>query len=188
MKYSIRKAIKSDSHAIAVCLFLAMKEIALYLFNTESENEAIEVLEQFVLSENNQYSYSICWVVENEIDEVVAASNVYNGSDLIRLREAIITYNIEHFNRNIEIEDETQAGEYYIDCMGVHPAHQGKGIGSLLFQHLINEYVTQQKQTLGLLVDLDNPQAKKLYLKLGFEVVGQKTLAGKTLEHMQIKP
>ena len=91
------------------------------------------------------------------------------------------------FNKPFNPEDETQAGEYYIDCVGVNPNQQGKGIGSKIFQFLIDEYVYRRKETLGLLVDRDNPNAKRLYLKLGFEVVGEKTLVGKRLEHLQFK-
>jgi ribosomal protein S18 acetylase RimI-like enzyme len=71
--------------------------------------------------------------------------------------------------------------------MAVSPHQQGKGIGSKLFDFLIGEYVYKQNETLGLLVDKDNPNAKKLYLKLGFEVVSEKTLAGKEMEHLQFK-
>ena len=91
------------------------------------------------------------------------------------------------FNRNFSPENETQAGEFYIDCVGVHPGQQGKGVGSKLFDFLIDEYVHKRNKTLGLLVDKDNPSAKRLYLKLGFEVIGDKTLAGKTMEHLQLK-
>lgn len=71
--------------------------------------------------------------------------------------------------------------------MGVDPSQQGKGIRSKVFQFLIDEYVEKNNQTLGLLVDKDNPNAKKLYLKLGFEIVGEKALVGKQLEHLQFK-
>jgi ribosomal protein S18 acetylase RimI-like enzyme len=56
-----------------------------------------------------------------------------------------------------------------------------------MFQFLIDEYVHKRDKTLGLLVDKDNPDAKKLYLKLGFEIVGEKTLVGKNMEHLQFK-
>ncbi|WP_205944012.1 GNAT family N-acetyltransferase [Pedobacter xixiisoli] len=92
------------------------------------------------------------------------------------------------FNSNFNPEDETEAGEYYIDCVGVNPSQQGKGIGSKIFKFLIDEYVHKQKETLGLLVNIDNPDAQKLYLKLGFEIVGEKTLVGKRLNHLQYKP
>lgn len=85
-------------------------------------------------------------------------------------------------------EDETSQGEWYIDTLGVHPNQQGKGVGSLLLNYLIEERVTKLQQTLGLLVDLDNPNAKRLYLKLGFKSVGEKTLAGKQMDHLQLRP
>ena len=83
------------------------------------------------------------------------------------------------FNRDFSPEDETQAGEFYIDCVGVNTVWQGKGVGSKLFDFLIDEYVHKRKKTLGLLVDNNNPKAKKLYLKLGFEITGEKILTGK---------
>jgi len=56
-----------------------------------------------------------------------------------------------------------------------------------MLRFLINEYVNNRNKTLGLLVDKDNPQAKKLYLRLGFVPVGEKTLAGKSMEHLQCR-
>jgi predicted GNAT family acetyltransferase len=47
--------------------------------------------------------------------------------------------------------------------------------------------VSKQGKVLGLLVDDDNPKAKKHYERLCFKVVGEKWLMGKHLEHMQIK-
>jgi len=90
------------------------------------------------------------------------------------------------FNRSFNPEEETQAGEYYIDCVAVNPTRQGSGVGSKILQFLINEYVYERNEKLGLLVDKENPDARKLYLKLGFEMVGEKTLAGKKMEHLQL--
>jgi ribosomal protein S18 acetylase RimI-like enzyme len=67
------------------------------------------------------------------------------------------------------------------------PNQQGKGIGAKLIQYVINEQVQENGQTLGLLVDKANPGAKRLYLKLGFEVVGEKNLMGISMEHLQLK-
>jgi len=85
------------------------------------------------------------------------------------------------------VEDETHAGEFYIDSLGVSPAHQGKGIGSQLLQFVISEKVKTGGGTIGLLVDKTNPGAKRLYLNLGFVPVGEKTLLGISLEHLQLK-
>ncbi|MCV9933569.1 GNAT family N-acetyltransferase [Flavobacterium sp. LS1R47] len=182
----IRKATIKDSNDIATYLLLAMEDIVYKFIGEENHNKAKEFLLHFIEKENNQYSYQNCFVVEDD-NEIIAAVNIYDGAKLHLLREPIAQYVRTHYNKQFNPEDETQKGEFYIDTLGVNPKCQGKGIGSKLLQFLIDEYVTKKQKTLGLLVDEGNPNAKKLYLKLGFKPVGNKTLVGKTLEHLQIK-
>jgi ribosomal protein S18 acetylase RimI-like enzyme len=209
---TIRKAIPEDSSIIATLMMLAMEDIV-YQFIGEtgepkvgvtqplnevnSKEKATRFLIDLISKKNTQYSYENCWVVEieNEINSaeiapcvsVVAVAVVYDGAKLLELREPVANKIKSMFGREFNPENETQAGEFYIDCFAVSPHLQGKGIGSRLFRFLIDEYVFKQKETLGLLVDKDNPDAKKLYLKLGFEMVGEQTLAGKSMEHLQFK-
>jgi ribosomal protein S18 acetylase RimI-like enzyme len=182
----IRKAKPEETPSIAPYILLAMEDIAYRFIGENSSEKAIEWLESLIRERSNQYSYENCWVVESE-GEIVAAAIVYDGGSLKELREPVANKIASMFNRSFHPEDETQAGEYYIDCVGVNPNQQGKGIGSKIFQFLIKEYVHKRNETLGLLVDKNNPKAKKLYLKLGFEMVGEKTLAQKRLEHFQYK-
>ncbi len=137
--------------------------------------------------ENNQYSYQNCTVVEDN-DTIIAAVNIYDGGQLETLRTPIIKYIRTFYNSQLHIENETQKGEFYIDALGVCKTQQGKGVGSVLLKHLIEDYVVTRKETLGLLVDKTNPNAKKLYLKLGFKPVGEKTLLTHQLDHLQINP
>lgn len=181
----IRKAKTEDATAIANYLFLAMEDIAYQLCGESDADKAKSFLKHFVELENNQYSYQNCWVITAN-DQVIGAMNVYDGAKLAELREPIFNYIETIQNRKFFMEDETESGEFYIDCIGVNPEKQGKGIGANALNFLIDEYVVKNKQTLGLLVDEDNPNAKRLYLKLGFQVVGIKTLAGKTMEHLQM--
>lgn len=185
MNYIIRKATSNDSEEIAKLLITAMEDIASYLFNTNNINDSIEILKQFISEDNNQYSWQNCWLVENDHKNIVAASNIYDGKNLIQLRRKILEYNLKNFNRELIIEDETQAGEMYIDCIGVSKDHQGKGIGTLLLKHLIETYAINNNTPLGLLVDFENPKAKELYISLGFKKTGEKSLAGKKLDHLQ---
>jgi len=182
----IRKAKREESKIIANYIFLAMEEIAYQFIGENSAELALQFISSLIEETNNQYSYENCWLVESE-NEIVAAALVYDGSKLNELREPVARKINNMFNRTFNPEDETQAGEYYIDCVGVNPNQQGKGIGSKVFQFLIDEYVYRRNETLGLLVDKGNPNAKRLYLKLGFEVVGEKKLVGKSLEHLQFK-
>jgi len=182
----IRKAKPEESGSIASFIFLAMEDIAYAFIGERSAEKALHWLDSLVRMKANQYSYENCWVAVAD-EEIVAAAVVYDGGRLAELRVPVADQIREMFERDFNPENETQAGEYYIDSVGVHPDRQGEGIGSKLFKFLIDSYVHERKQTLGLLVDKDNPKAKNLYLKLGFDLVGEKTLAGKELEHMQYR-
>ena len=181
---TIRKAKPEDANAIATHILLAMEDIVYQFIGEESREKASQFLVNLIRKKENQYSYENCWVIEVE-HEVAAVAVVYDGGKLQELRMPVAQEIKSMFNRDFNPEDETEAGEYYIDSIGVNPLRQGKGLGSKLLQFLINEYVSKQNGTLGLLVDKDNPNAKKLYLKLGFEPVGEKILVGKGMEHLQ---
>ncbi len=183
----IRKAVIEDSNYIATFLLLAMEAIVCEFIGQNDSKKAKDFLLHFVQKENNQYSYQNCFVVEEE-QEIIAAVNIYDGSELKRLRAPIIQYIEAHFSKAFNPEDETQSGEFYIDSLGVNPKQQGKGVGAILINFVIDFYVIQNKKTVGLLVEESNPNAKRFYLKLGFEPVGKKMLVGKKLLHLQVKP
>lgn len=182
----IRKATSNDAESIATLLMLVLENMV-YKFIGETDcSKAKEFLRYFLQKEHNQYSFQNCYVAEID-DEIIGVVNLYNGAEFHELRKPILDHIVEHYATDLHIEDETQAGEYYIDTIAICGSEQGKGIGSKLLNHLIDLYVFQQQQTLGLLVDENNPKAKKLYLKMGFECVGTKSLLGHNLDHLQIK-
>jgi ribosomal protein S18 acetylase RimI-like enzyme len=183
---AIRKATLNDSHIIATHLLSAMEDIVYKFIGEEDPERANEFMSHFAAKPNNQYSYENCWVAEVN-NTVVAVVIVYDGARLTELREPVVEYIRSKFNAEFKPEDETQAGEYYIDCLAVNPDQQGRGIGTKLLEFVIDEYVNKQRQTLGLLVDEVNPNAKRLYLRLGFNSVATKVLFGKNMEHLQIK-
>ena len=182
----IRKARQEESDIIAPYILMAMEDIAYRFIGEKSKDKALQWLASLIGEQGNQYSFENCWVVETE-GKIRAAAIVYDGGRLKELRVGVADKIASMFNREFNPEEETQAGEHYIDCVGVDPGQQGQGIGSGIFRFLINTYVHQQNQTLGLLVAKDNPTAKRLYLKLGFEGIGEKTLMGKCMEHLQYK-
>lgn len=182
----IRQAVHSDSMAIATHLMLAMETILYQFMGKEDYEEAQRLLLHFVSQENNQYSYQNCLVIDNE-GEIVAAVNYYDGGELAALRQPVLDYVKTNFNPGFNPEDETQPGEYYIDSLGVASSMQGKGLGTRLLLFLI-DYAKSHHQALGLLVDEKNPEARKLYLKLGFKNIGTKTLLGHQMEHLQVQP
>ncbi len=186
-EFIIRKAKVEDSPRVAHLLSLAMQDIIFGFMGRKSVEDASKFMIELISGSDNQYSHKNCWVVEANY-QVIAAACVYDGAKLQELRSPVVLKIKEMFNRDFVPEDETQPGEYYIDSVGVDPKFQGQGIGTRVFEFIIDHYVISNNHTLGLLVEKENTLAKILYQKLGFKVVGKKTLIGKTMEHMQFYP
>ncbi len=184
-KMNIRKAKLEDAEAIAPLLMLASGDVIYKFIGEEQYEKGKAFLLHFVSSEENQYSFQNCYVVLDG-GQVVAAALVYDGARLEELRRPVLDYVHQHYDANLKVEDETQAGEFYIDSLGVALSHQGKGLGSKMLGYLIEEIVYKQSQTLGLLVDKTNYRAKKLYKRLGFAFVEDRELLGFSMEHLQV--
>lgn len=182
----IRKAQPEDAKLLAPVLILAMEEIVFRFIGINSKEKALLFLERMISQPANQYSYENIWLIEKE-GKLAGAACVYDGALLEKLRQPVLDEIFSLFGRSFIPEDETQSGEIYIDSVSVSPDMQGKGIGSELFSFLIHLHVESKKETLGLLVEEENPNALKLYLKLGFQPKGEKILVGKKMIHLQIE-
>lgn len=185
MEIRIRKAGYEDSAEIAALLLLAMEEIVYEFLDVRDKQAAFDFMHHMVRAENNQYSYQKVYVACHD-GKIVGAVNVYDGALLEELRKPVAQYVTAHTYKPFDPENETGAGEFYIDSIGVSPEWQGRGIGGRLLQHLISEYVQKQGLTLGLLVEKANPAARRLYEKVGFRKTGEKILVGKVMDHLQL--
>ena len=178
----IRKAKPEDVNVIVELMMLAMGDLPYKFVAAEDKQKAFALLKLFVLQEGNQYSLDNTFVDEQD-GKVVGAINAYDGGQIENLRKPFFHYLREHFhNGNFEMELESESGEFYIDTVAVDPKQQGKGIGKNLIIEVINHAKSLNFHKVGLLVS--NPDAKRLYEKLGFEKVGSRNLLGKTHEHL----
>lgn len=182
----IRKATKADSLPIAELMLLAMSDIVYAFIGSKDPPQALDFMFHLVKQKGNQYSFEHTWLAE-ENNQVIGSITVYDGAKLQQLRQPVLSLLSRDYGRNISPENETEPGEFYIDTIAVHPAHQGKGLGTELLKFVINHFVYQKGKTLGLLVNIENPKAKGLYLQLGFDKVGEKQLMGHPYEHLQVK-
>lgn len=180
---NIRKAVQSDSAEIAKLLLSAMEDIFYSFICEKNYQKALALLSKFTDLQNNQYSYQNCFVAEIE-NKIVGAINIYDGKNLLALRLPFIKYVREHFNPSFDPETETEFGEIYVDSIAVDQNYRGNGIAASLLQSIINQQNHNQK--IGLLVESENFGARRLYEKLGFKIIGTKTLTCKELYHMQI--
>ena len=178
----IRQGTASDAPQVAPLFILAMGHIAGIFADSERYEDAIPFFESFYKRSDNQYSYVFTQVFEEE-HMIIGSVTGYNGADLQILREPILDQ-IRKTKPGFLPDNETEAGEYYLDCINVHPEHQGKGIGQKLIQAFCDRAQSLGYNRVGLIVDIDNPRARMFYEKQGFIVAGQKSFMDHWYFHM----
>lgn len=179
----IRPAQKSDSRFVAPLIVQAMEDIVMKFTQSSDLEKAIPVFEYFFTQKGNQYSYENTLVfVEN--GEIIGSITGYDGSKLNELRTPFLDHLLKEFGFDQIPEDETEAGEFYLDTVSVSQFHQGKGIGRKLIEAMILHAKEKGFDKVGLLVDMENPAAKKLYERIGFRHIRTKKLMGGKYEHL----
>ena len=176
----IRTAFPQDAPSVAPLMFQAMSDIVFKLINRNDPKEATRFLERLFIEKNNQYSYENTLVYEKD-NQILGSLVYYNGAHIATLSQTVFDFVHSSYGHHIRLEPETQAGEYYIDTLSVSPKAQGKGIGSSLLLHLKEQL---KGETIGLLVSMENPQAEKLYQRMGFVYADMKMLAGAPYKHL----
>lgn len=179
----IRQAKPTDNSQVAPLIVQAMEDLAMKFTKAEDLTFAIPVFEYFFQTEGNQYSYENTLVYE-ENGEIIGSITGYDGNKLDELRTPFLDYLLDKFEFAQIPEDETEAGEFYLDTVSVSHLHQGKGIGKKLIEAMIEHAHSKGFDKVGLLVDVQNPSAKKLYERIGFKVVKTKNLMGGQYEHL----
>ena len=175
-KITIRAARREDAAHIAQVVCMAV--------GYDTSHPIYPVFLTLAASDNSQYSYRNTLVAE--VDGAVAGALVgYDGARLMELREPIFPLLLEHLGDVPHIEDETSSGEFYLDSLGVFPPFRGMGVGSALLNAMSERAFAEGHERVGLIVDVNNPKAEKLYAELGFVRVGMKKFLGHDMWHLQ---
>lgn len=183
----IRPARKEDADIVVPLIVQALVPGAFQLTESGDEREAYPVVKTFFLQEINRHSYNNTLVYDDPDFGVIGSIVFYDGADEMALAKPINHFLMEYYKEEIGFDPETQDGEYYIDTVSVNKHHQGKKIGQQLILAACEIVKARGVDFMGLIVDLENPAAKRLYGRLGFMVAGTKQLWGHTYEHMQKK-
>lgn len=185
---TIRNAKKTDAGIIASLIIEAMSEECCSYFYGEDHTpeEFRQMMTSLVERTDSQYSYLNSQCAVDDDDKVKGVMVSYDGGRLRELRKPFIREVQERFGRDFsDMPEETGAGELYIDSAAVLQSERGKGIAKLLFKAAEEKARGLGIGRLGLLVDLANPDAERLYRRIGFEQVGTGTWGGHQLKHMQ---
>ena len=176
---TIRAAVIDDAKLIAVAICMAI--------GYDRTHPLYPVFLELAAREKAQYGYHNTLIAE--VDGVAAGAIVgYDGAQLKELREPIFELLERHLDSPPKIEDETEAGEFYLDSLGVLPRFRGLGVGRRLLTTMRDKAFAAGHERVGLLVDFDNPRAEQLYTSLGFSRVGEKMFLGHRMWHLQVDP
>lgn len=179
---AIRKACPGEGMEIAEHILLAWP---VEDFLAEDPSLTYESLRDMIAStvERNDtiYSFRNTFVATTE-NQIIGACCGYDGALYQNLKKPILDI-IGHDSRFADII-ETEAGEFYLDSVGVDIKHRGQGIASRLFEAQIERARTEGHSRVGLIVDIDKPEAEALYRRLGFEHIGYREFFSHRMKHM----
>lgn len=185
-KIKISKATKEQAPEIARLIMMAMTDDCCLYFCSDGYGleDFRKMMTMLVEREDSQYSYRNT-LVAMDGDQVVGVSVSYDGGKLRELRLAFIEAAKEYLGKDHSgMEDETQAGELYLDSLAVQPDYRRQGIARALLLATKERANQLDLPYLGLLVDTDNPNGEALYASVGFQYVGDNRWGGHRMKHM----
>lgn len=185
----LRKGLRTDASEIARLIMVAMSEECCRHFYGENHtaDDFHRLITELAEREDTQYSYrnTICATIN---DEIVGISVSYDGGKLHELRRHFIEGAKQAFGRDFSnMQDETQAGELYLDSLAVKPDYRGRGIATLLLRATAERAKEIGAGPVGLLVDKGNPNAERLYSSVGFQYVNDSVWGGHEMKHLQMQ-
>ena len=182
----IQEANKSHISAIAKLIMTAMTDDCCLYFCGDGHGleDFRRMMTMLVEREDSQYSYRNT-LVAMDGDKVVGISVSYDGGRLHELRRAFIEAAKDHLGKNHScMDDETQAGELYLDSLAVLPEYRHQGIARALLMATKERANKMGLPCVGLLVDKSNPAGEALYSSVGFRYVGDNQWGGHPMKHM----
>lgn len=178
---TIRMAREEDAAHIAGLFMLAWPIDQILESNGITYEQLHKSITSAAATVNTIYSYEN--TVLAEIDgKVVGAMCAYDGAHYQRLKQPIV--DALGSNSGFAGLMETEAGEFYLDSVGVLPEYRGRGIASLLFEAQCGRAASLGHKVAGLIVDKDKPKAEALYTRLGFRHIDDRDFFGHTMKHM----
>ena len=182
----IRQGKKDDSKDIAKLIMIAMNyDCCKYFAGKNHTLHDFEIMmTELVNTEESQYSYKNTIVAMIESD-IVGVCVSYDGAELHHLRKAFINAAKKHLDGDFSaIDDETQAGELYVDSLAVKEQFRHNGIATAMLDATKEKARKMNIRKVGLLVDKGNPEAEQLYKRVGFLYENDSSWGGHPMKHL----
>ncbi len=182
----IRNAAKEEAPDIARMIMMAMTDECCLHFCKKGHglDDFQRMMTLLVEREDSQYSYRNTLVAMAD-DSVVGIAVSYDGCRLHELRQAFIDAAKDFIGKDHSgMDDETQAGELYLDSLAVLPEYRRQGIASRLIRATKERANEMGLPCVGLLVDKGNPAGEALYASVGFRYANDSHWGGHDMKHL----
>ena len=183
---AIKKATREQAAEIARLIMMAMTDECCLHFCGEGYGleDFRKMMVSLVEREDSQYSYTNTYVACDG-DKVVGISVSYDGGKLHGLRRAFMELSKACIGKdNSGMDDETQAGELYLDSLAVLPEYRRQGIAKRLIVATKERADELKLPCVGLLVDKSNPTGEAFYAAIGFRYVNDSHWGGHEMKHL----
>ncbi|MFK0523026.1 GNAT family N-acetyltransferase [Paenibacillus illinoisensis] len=182
----LRPARREDADQVIPLLYQAIGDIAYALAGESNHEQAMQILKQFYMQEDNRISYRHVTVMEHG-EDIAGILVAYDGSEADRLDQPILDRSGRSQDEKYAIIKETRPGEYYLDTLSVSESYQGQGIGRALMAAFEQQGRELGHDRVALIVERDNGRALMLYERQGYTKDDVIVIAGHEYNHM-IKP
>ena len=183
----IKEAVIEQAAEIADLIMTAMTDECCLYFCGEGYGleDFRKMMTMLVEREDSQYSYRNTLVAMDD-SRIAGISVSYNGGLLHQLRRAFIEGAKEYLGKDHgNMEDETQAGELYLDSLAVLPDYRRQGIATSLVLATKKRADLLGLPYVGLLVDTANPKGQLFYDSIGFRQVDENRFwGGHSMKHL----
>ena len=182
----IRKAERRQASEIARLIMMAMTDECCLHFCGAGHGlkDFHRMMSELVGRTDTQYSFENT-LVAMDGERLAGIAVAYDGGRLHELRRAFIDASFQQLGKdNSDIDDETQAGELYLDSLAVIPEYRRQGIALRLIEACRQRATEMGLPHLGLLVDKGNPSGEALYAAAGFRYAGDSQWGGHPMSHL----
>lgn len=184
MKAKVRPARPDDAFSAVPLIYSSGSATFDYVLAESGPEQTTAFVSRAFQDDIGELGYSRHVVVEIE-DEIVGVGAGFGEADLsgamLRgIRHVLLLYGVvggvRVVRRALQVERVVQPPRGDAHCiahLGVAPAWRGKGIGSLLLEHLFQQGRARNRALAVLDVAVTNPRAQALYERHGFRVTAE---------------
>lgn len=201
MTVALRQAKPSDVDRAIPLIYSSGPDAFSYVFAHATKGDAQAFLGRAFVDGGGTFGYRNHTVAESD-GEVVGIGATFSGDGALSTTAVVATQIFKAYGtaaagiigRGLRIErlmPPPKKSVQYIAHLGVNPANQGQGIGTQLIHRFLAQGRQDGKKTAELDVSVENPDAERLYERLGFTVTKRRdsTLAnqyGSVVDHRRM--